>query len=139
MNRAQLHRLAELRVREADALLALGEWSGAYYLVGYAVECGLKACVLNRIADTGVIFTERKFSEWCFTHNLGDLIKVAGLEGAFGQSLSANIDLKDYWKTVKDWNETARYAEWLEFDARALYNAIADPVNGVLLWVRNYW
>ncbi len=31
-------------MRDAEVLLDAGQWSGAYYLAGYAVECGLKAC-----------------------------------------------------------------------------------------------
>src|SRR5690242_18924526 len=36
---ADFRDLAAMRVREAKLLLDGGEWSGAYYLVGYAVEC----------------------------------------------------------------------------------------------------
>jgi HEPN domain-containing protein len=45
MNRGELRQLAETRLAEAQILLRAGMWSGAYYLVGYAVECGLKACI----------------------------------------------------------------------------------------------
>jgi HEPN domain-containing protein len=45
VNRTQLQQLAEERVRDAKALPNAGQWSGAYYLAGYAVECGLKACI----------------------------------------------------------------------------------------------
>ncbi|MSU78452.1 MAG: HEPN domain-containing protein [Gemmataceae bacterium] len=45
VNRTQLQQLAQERVRDADSLLKAGQWSGAYYLAGYAVECGLKACI----------------------------------------------------------------------------------------------
>ena len=95
--------------------------------------------MLNRIADTGVIFTDRKFSERCFTHSLEDLLKVAALDPFFGMSTSADPVLDKNWEVVKDWNETARYAEWDETKARKLYNAVTDPVNGVLSWIRNYW
>jgi hypothetical protein len=45
VNRAELRKLAEDRVLDAEAPLKESRWSGAYYLAGYAVECGLKACV----------------------------------------------------------------------------------------------
>lgn len=45
MNRTQLQILAEERARDAEALLNAGRWSGAFYLAGYAIECGLKACI----------------------------------------------------------------------------------------------
>ena len=36
-----MQQLAEDRILDAASLLAVGRWSGAYYLAGYAVECGL--------------------------------------------------------------------------------------------------
>lgn len=45
MDRTQLQQLAELRLRDADALLAARQWAAAYYLLGYCIECALKACV----------------------------------------------------------------------------------------------
>ncbi len=39
VNRAELQQLAEDRILDAQALLAVNRWSGAYYLAGYAVEC----------------------------------------------------------------------------------------------------
>jgi hypothetical protein len=40
-----LERLAEIRVSETIHLFTGGHFSGAYYLAGYAVELGLKACI----------------------------------------------------------------------------------------------
>jgi len=45
VNRTDLQLLAETRLDEAQALLIASRWSGAYYLVGYAVECAFKACI----------------------------------------------------------------------------------------------
>jgi len=45
VDREQLQQLAELRLEDAEALIASGRWAAAYYLLGYSVECGLKACV----------------------------------------------------------------------------------------------
>jgi HEPN domain-containing protein len=47
MHRNDLMRLSRLRIREARVLLEAGEFPGAYYLAGYAVECALKACVAS--------------------------------------------------------------------------------------------
>ena len=50
--RAAWQQLAEDRILDARAHLASGveRWSAAYYLIGYAVECGLKSCILSRVA-----------------------------------------------------------------------------------------
>ena len=44
MNRSDLQLLSETRVEDAEVLLRAGRWATAYHLLGYAVECGLKAC-----------------------------------------------------------------------------------------------
>lgn len=50
MNRTQWQKLAERWLEDAKALLDAERWPAAYYLAGYAIECGLKACVLVRVA-----------------------------------------------------------------------------------------
>src|SRR4051812_40160137 len=92
MNRPALQQLAEGRLLDASALLSSGRWSGAYYLAGYAVECGLKSCILLRVIDTGMIFDEghRKFLDKCLTHDIEELVKLAGLESDRGIPISTN-------------------------------------------------
>lgn len=115
-------------------------WSVAYYVAGYAVECGLKACVLVRVAATPeVIFDNKRFSEHCWTHNLADLVKQADLETARLAAVAANPAFLRNWFTVKDWSEQARYETHPHHKAKRLYAAIADQSNGVMPWVRMYW
>jgi hypothetical protein len=77
VNRTELQQLAEERVRDSDALLKAGQWSGAYYLAGYAVECGLKACIakLTNLHD----FPDKELAQRCYTHKIETLVEVAGL------------------------------------------------------------
>ena len=139
MNRAELRKLAADRVLDAEALLQENRWSGAYYLAGYAVECGLKACVLAFVDRTGVIFQDRKFLERCWTHDIETLVKAADLEVTRGLDISANPDLGANWQIVQNWSELARYQQWTEPQARKLYEAVTESVNGVLPWVRVHW
>ena len=127
------------RVLDADALLNANRWSAAYYLIGYAVECGLKACILARIETTGVIFTERKFSEDCWTHDIERLVSAANLHAARGQDIANNQALGQNWLVVSQWNETKRYDQMSEPQARALYEAVTDNASGVLPWIRARW
>jgi HEPN domain-containing protein len=139
VNRAELRRLAEDRVLDAGALLKESRWSGAYYLAGYAVECGLKACVLAFVERTGVIFQDKKFLEKCWTHDLELLIKAADLEVICGLNIAANANLGANWLIVKEWSEVARYQQFTEQAARKLYEAVTDSANGVLPWVKVHW
>ena len=44
LNRKELQDISKIRLKEATALLELGFFDGVFYLAGYFVECGLKAC-----------------------------------------------------------------------------------------------
>jgi HEPN domain-containing protein len=138
MNRADLQHLARERLREAKALLAARCWSGAYYLAGYAVECGLKSCVINYLMATDR-FPDRKFSEQCWTHNLDQLLGLAGLDDALEAAFVVAPELSENWDTVKDWTEGSRYSLTPKSLAVGLYNAIANKKHGVLAWIKRRW
>jgi hypothetical protein len=140
MDRSHLQKLANERIAEAKVLLAAKKWSGAYYLAGYAVECGLKSCVLVRVGVSAeVIFSDRKFSEKCWTHNLKQLVDLAGLTAALKADMVADQILFSKWDTVKDWSEESRYTPRTKREAEALYDAIADKRHGVLSWTKVRW
>lgn len=139
MNRSEFQTLAEVRLKEAKALLDVQLWDGAYYLAGYAVECGLKACILARVERTGVLFEDRKFSETCWTHKLDVLLKAADLESPHKAEVTANSKFDAYWRVALDWKEDARYKFTTRLDAESLYESVSDPTNGVLRWIRGHW
>jgi len=139
MNRVQLQQLAEDRVLDAQTLMAAGRWPVGYYVGGYAVECGLKACVLARIERTGVIFQDRKFGERCWTHRPEELVKLADLEIVRGVDAAADPVLTANWLTVEAWSETSRYEIKTQSQCQQLFDAIVDPVHGVLPWIRKHW
>jgi HEPN domain-containing protein len=140
VNRLEWQQLAERRLLDAKALLDTRRWSAAYYLAGYAVECGLKSCVLARVAAAAeVIFEDRRFSEKCWTHSIEALVKLAGLEAVRSADTSANHALRDNWLIVKDWSETSRYETKSHWVAKKLYKAITNKTNGVMPWIRVRW
>lgn len=137
VNRAQLQQLAEERVRDADALLNAGQWSGAYYLAGYAVEFGLKARIAKLTNQYD--FPDKEFARQCFTHEIEALVKLGGLVLQRDADKALNPILGTQWQLVKDWDEEARYQAWTESQARKLFLAVADPKNGVLPWIKVHW
>jgi HEPN domain-containing protein len=137
MTRTEFQELAEVRLKEAETLLAAGLWDGAYYLAGYAVECGLKACIANLFKKES--FPEKSFSDRCYTHDLGKLSELAELAGQLATERQTDTAFDIYWLTVKDWNESSRYERRMQTDTAALINAIADPTNGVLKWIKKHW
>jgi len=139
VNRAELQQLANDRVEDAKVLLDNARWSAAYYLVGYAVETGLKACILKFVQNTGIIFTDKRFAEKCWTHRIEDLVKQANLEPIRGQDIVANPTLGGYWGVVESWTEVSRYEQKTEREARDLYEAVAHQTDGVFRWIQQHW
>lgn len=137
MNRIQLQQLAEERLLDADALLLAGRWSSAYYPAGYAVECGLKACVAKLINQHD--FPDKELTQKCYTHKIDLLVEAAQLGVPHRAILGSNLVFRDNWLIAKDWNEAARYELWTESEARELFAAITDTTNGIMSWVRVHW
>src|SRR5688572_10785899 len=125
MNRAEWQRLANERIADAKALLAARRWAAAYYLAGYAVECGLKSCILARLGGAAeLIFEDKRFSEKCWSHVLPQLLELAGLQAALTADMAADPELRRFWEKAKDWSESTRYTRKTKADAEELFEAI---------------
>lgn len=139
MNRAELKQLSNDRIADVQILLANRRWGAAYYLVGYAVEAALKACILKFVEETGVIFTDKKFAEKCWSHKLDELLKHADLQPMLGRDIGSNPALGSYWDIVVTWTEVSRYQQKTEADARNLYDAVTNNHDEVLPWITRHW
>jgi hypothetical protein len=137
MNRNDLRRLARIRIKEARVLLREKCYDGAYYLCGYAVECGLKACIAK--ATRRSEFPDLDKVKASYTHDLFALVKQAGLKPALETEESGDSDFSLYWAIAKDWSEKARYIEHAEKKARDLLQAVTDRQHGVMRWLRKHW
>ncbi|MEW6131453.1 MAG: HEPN domain-containing protein [Acidobacteriota bacterium] len=137
MNRDDLKELTKIRLKEAKLLLDHGKYSGAYYLCGYIVECALKACIakLTRRYD----FPDKKRANESYTHNLSDLVKVAGLVASLNTEKTSDPTFEINWKVVITWDESSRYTTHGQAEAQGLYQAIADRRHGVLKWIKQHW
>ena len=139
LNRKELQQLAEDRILDAEALLAASRWSGAYYLTGYAVECGLKSCILAYVEATGKIFEDKEFSRKCWTHKFEELVKLAGLEKELSNHRRIEPRFDANWKVARIWTEADRYEQKTQGEAEKLCQAVFQVQNGVLQWIRRYW
>jgi hypothetical protein len=143
VNRAELQLMTRERILDAEALIQGNRWSFAYYVAGYAVECGLKSCLLSRMIHTGWVFRDRVKIDECLTHEFGKLINLSGLTAELNANLAAsaagNRAFAGNWGTAALWKVTDRYESKTESEARALYAAITDNPDGVLPWIMNYW
>ncbi len=120
---------------DAEALLASGRWAAAYYLLGYAVECALKASVARQFRQHEV--PERKFVNSFYTHNLDELLVISGLETEFENRARLDAAFQDNWTTIKKWKESVRYDVSIqEQRARRMHDAVANETIGILTWMR---
>jgi HEPN domain-containing protein len=139
VNRTELRQLSAERTKDAQSLLTAGQWSGAYYLAGYSLECALKSCILARIEQTGIVFEDKKFAEKCWTHDIEELAKQAGLTVERDKASKTNLALGKNWQIAKDWSEASRYRQIEQWQAEMLFRALTDNTDGVLPWVMNFW
>ncbi len=138
MNRTEFQQLAEARLIDAATLLAADRWAFAYYVAGYAVKCGLKACIARQTSAEDFPPKVKLVQDY-YTHHLDKLVNAAGLKPPLDAATVANPVLSGKWGTVKDWNEGSRYEQTSQPKAQALYDAITDPANGVMQWIRLHW
>ena len=154
MNRSELQQLAEIRLRDAKALLVTGENdAGAYYMAGYAVECALKAVIAKKwvsivldwsqdqLVDAypernNLILNKQEF----YTHNIRQLYRIAGLSDLLRIARENDRVLDENWKIVESWSEESRYIITRSHsDSEELVNAVEDRTRGVLLWIEQYY
>ena len=140
MDRNGWQAMSKRWLKDAKCLLQGKCWAAAYYLAGYALEFGLEACLLVHVgAKPEAIFKDRKFSDKVWTHSIADLVRIAELETDRVALVAANAVFQKYWIDAKDWNEKSRHATASHRDAKKLFKAIADKVNGVLKWIKVHW
>jgi HEPN domain-containing protein len=136
LNRTDFQNLALTRLKDAEVLLSNNQYSGAYYLSGYVIECALKACIAKN--TQAFDFPDKNTVIESYTHNLEKLIKVGRLNEEL-KSRSNIPDFESYWSVVKVWSKESRYVNHTEQEARDFYLATTDPNHGVLQWLQQHW
>lgn len=139
MNRSDLQKLAKLRVKEAKVLLDNKRYEGAYYLLGYAVECAFKSCIAKQIKRYE--FPDKKLVNDMWTHDLNKLLILSGLRQEHRKESSQNENFALNWIIVKDWSEQVRYdlKTVTPQKAKEFYSAVTDKQHGVLSWLQKLW
>lgn len=137
MNRTDLQRLSNARIRESRILFSAGEYSGAYYLAGYSVECALKACIAKGVKRYD--FPDKSLAQDSYVHDLGKLLRLADPNSELVTAALANPLLNASWNLAKSWTEQSRYTIRTKNEAEAIINAITRRKDGVLPWIKRRW
>jgi hypothetical protein len=137
--RTTFQKLAQLRIDEANALLAHRQPSGAYYLAGYAIECALKAVIAKQFRGDEI--PDKALVNDIYSHDLSKLLGLAGLEPELNAARRADSELDRRWSIVKNWKEQARYSIWTDKDASSIIDAVAGDglAGGLFQWVAARW
>ena len=136
MNRSDFQKISRLRVKEAKALLDNGYPAGAYYLMGYAVECALKACIAKQTKQYDFP-PKPSIVNAIYKHDLKELVSHAELKSKLEHEIETNPIFEAYWNIVEDWSEQFRYSDSISMStARDLYRACTARKNGVLSWLK---
>ena len=136
MKRRDFQSLAAIRLKEARHLLQKQCWDGAYYLAGYAVEFGLKACIAKQTERHE--FPDKDRTRQSYVHDFLVLVKVAGLDAAL-KSAENRPEFAANWQIVRNWKPDSRYERRTQAEAEELLNAIKDRKQGVLRWLKEHW
>ena len=134
--RADLQAVAQTKFDDAALLLKGGRYSNAYYLAGYSIEIGLKACIAKlMVAD---VVPDKAFILAINTHRLRELVGVAGLSGEF-KTASDDANFAASWGIVSRWSPEDRYRSIDRYSAEQMLASVADETSGVLPWIKKHW
>jgi HEPN domain-containing protein len=138
-DRKLLQQLAKLRLDEAKLLAREKQFSGAYYLAGYAIECALKALIAAQFRENEI--PDKKLVDKVYTHKLSELLSLAGLEKLLEIEGQKDLAVDRRWSSVKNWSEQARYAIWTEEQARDIIDAVDGDgkTGGLFQWLSARW
>jgi len=134
MLRRDFQNLSAVRIREAKALAQVRLYDGAYYLGGLAVECALKSAIARMTQRYE--FPDQRQVNRAYTHNLEDLLRLAGLEPRLA---AAEAAVRGNWAKTKNWNVETRYhVGRTEAEALGFLDAVAGRY-GVQRWLKQFW
>ena len=137
LRRSDLRANAESKLEDAIILLQNGRYSNAYYLAGYAVEIGLKACIAAQISAETI--PDKAFLKNILSHHFRTLVGLAGLAGALKNEEDKDQMFAANWALASQWEPDARYEAIDPMSAQLLVDAVGNPSSGVLRWIKAHW
>lgn len=123
-----------MRLEEAELLLKKRKYGGAYYLIGYSVECTLKARIAKQTKKNE--FPDKKKVSDSWTHDLKTLLRVSGLKPKMETEEKNGSNVWLYWNTLLLWKTESRYRIGIKKgEALGMFEAASDANSGILKWL----
>ncbi|HEY5376414.1 MAG TPA: hypothetical protein VIK01_22190 [Polyangiaceae bacterium] len=137
ITKKDLETLSEIRLDDAVQLFQMARYSAAYYLSGYAIELGIKACIAGLFQSNTI--PEKSFVNAVYSHRLDELLGLTGIKREFQDDMRNDPALSAAWGVASKWTETSRYSMWDQFAAASMIDAVGDQQHGVLQWLKKHW
>ena len=137
LKRADLRAIAQSKIDDASVLFEGQRFSNAYYLAGYAVEIGLKACIAAQVSAETI--PDKAFLKGVLNHQFPALIGLAGLAGPLKELQDKDAVFASNWAIVNDWSPDCRYETRDSMSAQVMIQAVLHPNSGVLQWIKAHW
>jgi HEPN domain-containing protein len=137
LRRVDLQAAAQAKSDDAIILLRHNRYSNAFYLSGYAIELGLKACISRQISAETI--PDRNLVRDIFVHEFKKLVALAGLTNELKKHEIANTNFSANWGLAAQWSPDARYEAVDSYTAQLMIEAVAHPTDGVLQWIKGHW
>jgi HEPN domain-containing protein len=135
--RADLRANAQAKFDDALALFKNGRFSNSYYLAGYSVEIGLKACIAAQISNETI--PDKALLKGVLSHEVQELVGLAGLRKELEDRENADPVFAANWGIVCEWTSDVRYEEVDATTAHHMIEAVGNPGSGVLGWIKKHW
>ena len=137
----ELKAIAKSRLKASKILARHRDYDGAVYLMGYALECCLKATICKRLnlvqypdksgsKDKDAIFK---------THKLDILRTLSGLENDLG--LKSATRRYENWSEFTIWSVEMRYdpiGTFTKEGAERMYEALTEKPDGIITWINKH-
>lgn len=137
ISKGDLETLAQIRLDDAMHLFRATRYSAAYYLAGYVVELGIKACIAALFQAN--VIPEKSFVNAVYSHKLEDLVGLAGIKRQLEGDMRNDPELSAAWGTASKWSESSRYEMKDQFAAASIIEAVGNGDHGVLQWLKRHW
>lgn len=142
--------IAKNRLKTVDILISNQEWGVAVYLMGFVLECILKASACNtlnlKVYPEIKITKNQQITNYFRTHDFDMLLVVSGMSDIFelsGKGASSWSGFTQEYTKIGKWTDI-RYEVLSQFDekmVRSLYDFLAKEPDGIipLIKERNVW
>ena len=129
-----LQTISKIRLKTVELLMKGRDWDAAAYMMGYSLECTLKAVICKTLHLTGYPNSKDKISQFFRTHEFDVLLTLSGMEDLFGYNGVGFSNWSGFTQEYKGQWTAMRYdlGSWDEAKIKRVYTNLTEKKNGIL-------